>query len=87
MFIKGGKAPFFEPLSVAVLQPGKTVLMSDAINVWPINETNNTVGVRLKGLTSPIGIAVNQVTQKIYVACNVNNTVTVFSYQGLTQLL
>jgi YVTN family beta-propeller protein len=83
VLLRGGNLAFTQPIYAAVLQPGKTVLISDdGIDncLWPISETNNKVGTALKGFNGPVGIAVNQVTHKVYVANNVNNTVTVFSY-------
>jgi YVTN family beta-propeller protein len=83
VFLRGGNVAFTQPIYAAVLQPGKTVLISDdGIDncLWPISETNNKAGTALKGFDGPIGIAVNQVTHKVYVANNVNNTVSVISH-------
>jgi YVTN family beta-propeller protein len=79
--ITGGGLPF-RPGTVAMLQPGKSVLISDYsfnTGVLDVNElTYDTSGILEDG-SDPIGIAVNRKTGKIYVTESGNNTVNVYT--------
>jgi len=67
--ITGGAQRFGEPSDVAVLQSGKTVLVSDFLRniVVEINENTYAVESALTGGSEPNGIAVNHATGNIYV--------------------
>jgi YVTN family beta-propeller protein len=67
--ITGGAQSFREPSDVAVLQSGKTILVSDFLRniVVEINENTYAVESALTGGSEPNGIAVNHTTGNIYV--------------------
>jgi len=80
--ITGGGLPF-DPVYAAILQPGKTVLISDYSRnvVMEVNETTYDTSGELRGGDGddPAGIAVNQKTGKVYVAEGAGNTVIVYT--------
>ncbi len=83
VYTKGGTPPITSPTYATILQPGRTVLISDdgrADCVWELAESTNKTGRSLSGLSGAEGTAINSTTHKIYVANSGNSTVSVFSY-------
>jgi YVTN family beta-propeller protein len=77
----GGRISFKSPEYVALLQPGKSVMVSDS-SLGAVIEFNDSTYAFTGGLAaagSPIGVAVNRTTGKIYVAESSAGTVNVYS--------
>jgi len=79
--ITGGKVSFKGPVAATVLQPGKSVLVTDVQRngVFQVSETTFAVSTGLKGGSAPAGIAMNRTTRVVYVAESGNNTVIAYA--------
>jgi DNA-binding beta-propeller fold protein YncE len=76
-----GPGLFRTPSFAAVWQLGKTVVISDpSLGLLRfVDETTNTVTSTVADASFPFGIAVDSVTQRIYVANENSNSVTVLT--------